>query len=185
MVPVASVPASRELVLVGGQIAVGKSVTAHGIAVRGGAVLVEVRRALEGILGGSDWDRRRLQLEGADLDRRTQGKWLLDYVMVVSERATRVVVDAARTRRQAEPILEGGFGARLVFLAASEGTRRRRYRWAQEYDAVKRSMSFDEAMSHATESEASTLRAMADFVIETDDLSIDGVVDESCYLLGW
>jgi len=174
-----------EVVLVGGQIAAGKTSAASGVATRGGAELILVRQALEQILGGANWDRRRLQQEGADLDRRSNGKWLLDFIVAGSDRRNRVVVDAARTRRQVEPILEAGVGARLIFLVASETTRRARYALAQATDSVKRSTPFDAAMSHETEREAATLRAMADIVIETDDLAIAGVVDECCAALRW
>lgn len=184
-VQAASERVSTELVLVGGQIAVGKTSAAQGIAARGGARVVLVRRALEEILGGSAWDRRRLQLEGAALDQRSNGRWLLDYLGEVIEHGGRVVVDAARTRRQVEPIMQSVSDAQLVFLAASESTRRRRYSRAGETDAVKRSMAFDEAIAHTTEAEAATIRSMAGLVIDTDDLTVEQVVDEACRFLRW
>lgn len=183
--PVVSDPPRREIVLIGGQIACGKTSTAGGLGRRGAAGLVQVRVALQRILGGADWDRRKLQAEGADLDRRTNGRWLLEYVQSVSDSGGRWVVDAARTRRQVEPILNTETSSRLIYLSASEASRRYRFGLAQAEDPVKRSMSFDGAMAHSTESEALTLAAMASFVIDTDELTVEDVVDETLGFLGW
>jgi P-loop ATPase family protein len=184
-VPADSASRDAQLVLFGGQIAAGKTAAARGVAERGGSRLVLVRRALEEILGGVDWDRRRLQIEGAALDERSHGRWLLDYLLQVLDADGRVVVDAARTRRQVEPIMDAVPTARLIFLAASESTRRRRYRQAAAVDPVKRTTPFDEAMAHPTESEALTIRAMASLVINTDELTGEEVVDEVCRFLSW
>jgi RNase adaptor protein for sRNA GlmZ degradation len=140
---------------------------------------------LQDVLGGADWDRRRLQREGADLDRRTRGTWLMRYLETRSDLTERLIVDAVRTRRQAEPILNAALGARLIFLGASEDTRRRRYTLAQRTDPLKRPTGFDEAMAHPTETQAAELRSMAHFVIETDDLDVDGVAAELCAYLLW
>ncbi|HZN13646.1 MAG TPA: hypothetical protein VFB78_05215 [Acidimicrobiales bacterium] len=176
---------ANEVVLIAGQIASGKTRLGAELARDGGAQLIVVRSAIQAIMGGAGWDRRRLQVEGAALDRRTNGRWLLEYVETSWEASGRLVVDAARTRRQVEPILDRHVGARLVFLEASEVTRRRRYAQAQAEDAVKRALSFDDAMAHVTESDALALAAMAHFVIETDDLDSTEVADEAVAFLGW
>src|SRR5690242_18409338 len=95
---------SRELLVIGGEIAAGKSSLATGLS-EADCTLIRVRDALQSILGGTGWDRRRLQVEGADLDNRTGGSWLLDYLSDVTGEGGRWVVDAGRTRRQVEPIL--------------------------------------------------------------------------------
>jgi hypothetical protein len=174
-----------EILLVGGQIAAGKTTVATGVAQRSGAELVKVREALQTIVGGAGWDRRRLQVEGASLDRRTNGRWLLEFITERAESSGRIVVDAARTRRQTEPILTSMGNSRLVYLAASETTRRARFAIAQASDTVKRSMAFEDAMAHGTEVESVDLLAMAHWVIPTDDLSAGGTVDAVLDHLGW
>ena len=169
--------------LIGGQIGSGKTAVATSLAETCDALYIPVRAALQEILGGRDWDRPRLQKEGAELDRRTNGRWVLEYLSRFEDK--RIVVDAARTRRQVEPILEAGIGSRLVYLAASEYTRRNRYALAQATDMVKRSTPFDRAMNHPTEIEATALRAMADIVIETDDFTVTEVVQELRVSLSW
>lgn len=179
------VPArSSELVIIGGEIAAGKTSLATGLRTADCA-LVRVRDALQSILGGTGWDRRRLQVEGASLDRRTGGRWLLDYLLELTAEGGRWTVDAGRTRRQVEPILEHMTGSRLVYLRAHESIRRERYARGQAGDAVKRSVSFDDAMAHPTEHEATTLAAMAHLVVDTDELDEAAVLRVVRDSMGW
>lgn len=175
-----------QYLLIAGQIGAGKTVAAGGVAAVALASPVRVRDALEAVLGGDDeWDRRRLQVEGAALDRRTNGRWLVDFLVEHGEAHQRVVVDAVRTRRQVEPILTELTDCKLVYLSCVESVRRTRYALGQVHDPIKRGVAFDAAMSHETESEAATLRAMAHEVVETSDLVVDEVVAILLRLMNW
>lgn len=175
---------SSEVLVIGGEIAAGKTSLATGLGYAD-CVPVRVRDALQSILGGADWDRRRLQVEGASLDRRTGGRWLVNYLAELTAEGGRWAIDAGRTRRQVEPILERITGSRLVCLRAHEAIRRARYAQGQINDAVKRSVSFDEAMAHPTEREATTLTSMAHLVIDTDELDEAGVLKVVRDWMGW
>ena len=166
-----------------GQIACGKTTLAENLVTRCGYRHVRVREALLEVLGGVNWDRRRLQVEGADLDRRTDGRWLLDYLVETLEGGERVVVDSGRTRRQVEPVLEA-MDAVLIYLDASRAVREQRYAAASRTDPVKRGVPFQEAMDHDTEREATTLRAMSHLTIATDGLTADVVANEAVGVLG-
>jgi gluconate kinase len=175
-----------ELVLIGGEIGAGKTATAKQlVATTDGCRLLRVRDVLASVLGDAFHDRKRLQTEGAALDQRTGGKWLLRYLDEHCEGDGRWVVDAARTRRQVEPILEARTNSRLVYLAASEATRRHRFALGSGEDRVKRSMPFDEAMRHQTELNAQSIADMAHLVVETDDLGIDQVAQVIAEWCGW
>ena len=174
-----------EILLIGGQIGSGKTAVANELARLESVQLIRVRNALADILGGTEWDREKLQREGAALDQRSMGTWLCRYLQEHCEGHARCVVDSARTRRQVEPVLNEIIGARLVFLAAAEPTRRQRFRWSSAVDPVKRSMPFDAAMQHATEREAATISAMAHLVIESDELELDEVVQTIADWMGW
>jgi len=178
--------AKCDLVLMGGQIGSGKSAIAERVAtVTADCGLLRVRVVLADVLGISASDRQSLQVNGRALDRRTGGRWLLHYIEEHCEIIHHWVVDAARTPRQVEPILERRLGSRLVYLAASEETRRRRFALGATSDPVKRSMPFDQAMRHETEAEAQTIASMAHLVVETDDLGIDEIVETIVDWCGW
>jgi shikimate kinase len=164
-------------VLLAGEIAVGKSSVGTALGERIGGSTVRVREALAEVVGVKSPDRATLQEQGAQLDQRTNGRWLLEYI----ERrrsATPLVVDSLRTRRQTVPILEQVNGSRLVYLHADWRIRQERFNASREADPVKHSMGFDEAMRHPTEVEVRGLRPLAHVVIETDRLTVDQVVAE-------
>jgi cytidylate kinase len=166
------------VVLIAGEIASGKSTVARGIVGQVGGELVQVRLAMARVLGLSNPSRQRLQEEGASLDRRTSGRWLLDYLEEQFGSADVLVVDSMRTRKQTLPVLERLTDTSLVYLDALPGTRRQRFALSAMSDPVKQSMSFSAAMEHPTEVEVRRLRPMADLVITTDDLDAAGVIAE-------
>lgn len=166
------------VVLVSGPIATGKTAVANALVESLDADLLRVREVLGTVLGLNGRDRRTLQEQGADLDKRTGGRWLLDYIDDHHRPNKAVVVDALRTRRQTAPILEGFVDSRLVYLEAHEETRRRRYAIGAASDPVKASVGLDTAMHHPTEAEVRLLRPMAHVVIATDALGINEVAAE-------
>lgn len=163
--------------LVSGAIAVGKSEAAGLLARRLHGSVLQVRQALTIALGVDARDRATLQRLGADLDRRTNGTWLRDFIVEHATGGQTVVVDALRTRRQTVPILENDVDSRLIYLDAHEETRRRRYHLAAASDPIKAGVSFDVAMHHPTELEVANLRPMAHVIVETDDLTPHDVVE--------
>lgn len=164
--------------MIGGAIAVGKTSIADELARQTGGVRVGVRAALADILQVDINDRKRLQFGGADLDRRTSGRWLHDYLAANMKPGTVTIVDSVRTVRQTEPVLAGIEDSRLVFLRAEESTRRIRYGLAD--DRLKRSLSFDDAVSHPTERRVDRLRVLADVVLDTDAATPAEVAEEIC-----
>lgn len=174
--PAAAVP--DFLLLIAGPIAVGKTSVAREVARAAGGEVVAVRQALVEVLGLASNDRALLQREGADLDQRTRGRWLVDYLRErMDAGAGRIIVDSLRTIRQTEPILLEMPVARLVYLDASATIRRQRYAQAASSDAVKRSASFDQAMNHPTEQNVSELKALAQLVIDTADIDVPAIAD--------
>lgn len=165
-------------VLLAGAIASGKSTVAVSLANRMQGEVIRVRDALSAVLGVGIADRRTLQERGAELDRHTNGRWLMDYLEERLGGGTFLVVDSMRTKRQTLPVLEGIPDTILVYLEANGATRRQRFLSAAATDPLKRSMSLAEAMRHPTEREVSDLREMAHLVIETDAIDAEGVVDE-------
>lgn len=165
------------IVLLSGGIAVGKSTVGQLLAAQTGGQLVRVRAALAERAGVDENDRRLLQREGAELDRRTAGRWLLDYLLESRRDSELVVVDAMRTRRQTLPVLEHAADAHLVHLSAHSSTRRHRYQDAARTDRLKANLPYEMAVAHETERSADEIRDLAELVIETDDLTAQQTVD--------
>lgn len=170
--------------LLSGAIGVGKTTVARLLAAETGAEFIPVRDALAARLGLEEPDRRTLQVEGAELDRRTAGRWLQEYVLEKLEEYPAVVIDALRTERQTLPILDRVPSSALVYLEAHHDTRRRRYAIAAMSDQLKSETPFAVAIQHPTEIDVVRLRSSAALVIETDDLSAGQVVAEIVTVLG-
>lgn len=166
--------------LLAGEIGCGKTTVANLLAGNLGGTSVRIRQALADVLGVSASDRDALQREGRDLDQRTNGRWLCEYLVehAGSRQEPVVVVDAMRTERQTLPVLDLVPHSHLVYLEASETVRRRRFELAAINDPVKRSMPFDRAIQHSTEREVVRLRVAADLVVETDDMTAADVCAE-------
>lgn len=164
--------------LLAGAIGAGKTTVAQLSIARWNWSLIAVRQALSDVLAVNPTDRATLQERGAELDRRTNGRWLVEYIEFRIEESRGLVVDSLRTQRQTVPILERISGSLLVYLDARPETRRARFESSRLADPVKRSLDFSEATRHPTELEVASLRPMADLVIETDGLTADEVVAE-------
>lgn len=157
--------------LVSGGIAVGKTTVGRLLAVEYDGTVVRVRDALATVLGIAADDRQTLQIEGAALDKRTRGTWLVDFLDERIEPGSLVIVDALRTRRQTQPILDRVADSHLVHLLAHESTRRRRYAEAALKDQLKAGVPYDQAVSHETERSANEVQDLAELALPTDDLS--------------
>jgi len=166
------------VILVSGAIATGKTAAATALTTRLGADMIKVREVFRQMLGVDGRDRQVLQQRGADLDKRTNGLWLRDYIVEHRQPSRDLVVDALRTRRQTLPILEAIVDSRLVFFEAHEVRRRERYAAAAATDPLKASIDFDTAMHHPTEAQVLNLRPLAQAIVATDELTIDEVTDE-------
>ena len=166
------------IVLISGAIASGKSTVAVGVADALAGEVVRVREALAEVTGVSVADRTALQVAGADLDRRTNGRWLVEFLERRLELCPTLVVDAIRTRPQVLPILRNFPLVLLVYLDARPETRWHRFELGSVTDPVKRSLSFAEAMRHWTEVNVVEVRPLANLVVETDGLTVAEVVAE-------
>jgi adenylosuccinate synthase len=165
---------------------VGKTTVAELLSARMGAVRISVREALINVLrlGPDGMDRRTLQEQGARLDRRTQGRWLAEFLLERMESENGLVVDSIRTSKQCLPILDQISDSALVYLDGSIETRRKRFVEASLLDPVKRSMPFDRASRYVTEEEVVQLKPIASLVIATDSLTSSEVVNEVISTLG-
>lgn len=160
------------LLLLSGAIATGKTAVAERLAAEMPGDHIRVRAALGAVLGINVNDRAALQREGADLDRRTRGRWLRDYLAERYGSGQAAIVDSLRTELQTLAILETEVDSRLIFLEAHESTRRARYARAAETDPVKASLDFDTAMRHPTEQRVGALRPIAHLTVQTDELAV-------------
>lgn len=166
---------TARVILLAGPIAVGKTAVAEHLAGQG-ACHIRVRLALADLLNEHPDDREALQRGGSELDRRTSGLWLRNYVLDRTDGESPLVVDSLRTVRQTEPMLTIPNSA-LIYLRASDATRRQRYELSASNDEMKRRTSYDITARHPAEMQVTDLIPLASEVLDTDSLTVGEVAD--------
>jgi len=135
-----------------------------------------MRDALTHATGADSADRVEMQKRAAALDLETGGQWVVDYLAGLPK-GERAIVDAVRTLREARALMDS-FDSSLVYLDASEATRRRRYEEGRATDQMKAALPFDAAMAHPIEIEALRVRDVATVIIDTNSLDVDEVAEQ-------
>jgi shikimate kinase len=158
----------QRIIALAGPVCAGKTTLAHALAEHLGASVLAARKIIMEELDADD--RAALQEAGRTLERRTQGRWLAEAAIRMD--AEQLVVDAARTPAQAQGLLNVGPSTKLIYLAASEDTCRRRF--FERNDPVDTGIDFDEMLAGELPL-LPELRQLADLAIETDELAAQEV----------
>lgn len=106
----------RKIVALSGRIGTGKSTLCQRLVERYGALVFRTRDEIDRRTPANDVSRRSLQQRGDDLDRDTQGEWVVEGIKRQLERDNisddaLVVVDSVRIAAQIEA-LQRALGAR-------------------------------------------------------------------------
>ena len=162
---------ARQVFLVSGPIASGKTTLCQLLAQRFGFCVISTRE----LLTQGAPDRPTLQAAGASLDDFTAGKWVLDGLLRMQKLypdSTQFAVDAVRTLDQIRWIRDGlGESVIHIHLTAARETLSKRYEPRFER------YSYEEATNDPIEQGVSTLASAANMVIDTTSQCPSGVMD--------
>ena len=177
----------RPIVAVSGPVAGGKSQLARSLANRFDGVRFSTREILLQELGDSERSRAQLQRLGAELDDRTEGRWVADGLSTaVFEAGQRlVIIDAVRTADQIEALrLAFGRDVRHVHVTASPETCEERYESRRASSDVAEAGTYADVKSDPTEANIDSLASLADIAIDADRINEDDVVVRVAAQLG-
>jgi adenylosuccinate synthase len=168
------------IVVLSGQINSGKTTLARLLSRRYGMAILSTKSTLERRLAHvREYDRKRLQAEGARLDVQTGGSWVVQELhrLLRSAATTReVVVDSARIRGQVDSV-RAAFGARVVHIHLTAPASVLEERHARKRRAkTDMSVSYARAKDDPTERQVESLAKFADAVIDTDRCTVDDVL---------
>ena len=155
------------IVVLTGPMASGKSTLAKHLQQQKQAVYVNTREALSPTLPAQPpQSRKNLQDAGVQLDKKTNGRWvlaLLQQSIVRHPSAQLFVIDSVRNPRQLAAI-KSKHRDRLtvVHLTSPNNVLANRYRNRGE------NVSYTKAVKHPSESRVNDLRKAADIVIDTE-----------------
>ena len=162
---------ARQVFLVSGPIASGKTTLCNLLAQRFGFCVISTRE----LLTQGTPHRPTLQAAGASLDDFTAGKWVLDGLLRMQKLypdSTKFAVDAVRTLDQIRWVRDAlGESVIHIYLAAAKETLSKRYESRSER------YSYEEATNDPIEQGVSTLASAANMVVDTTNQCPSGVMD--------
>jgi adenylosuccinate synthase len=177
------------VILLSGPVAAGKSALARQLQNGYDATLLKTADQLTERLGNdAPADRAALQAVGEELDRATEGRWVVDaLVRRFSDLPSQaiVVVDAVRIQAQIDAVREA-YGRRVVHLhiTASDATLAARYDRRKEASPGTELADYDQVRANPTEHGVPDLATEADVVIDTDRCRPDDVLARAVACLG-
>jgi len=177
---------ARLIVLLSGSVASGKSTLASLLKEQFGFQVVKTWQLLKAVEPDVSQDRQSLQELGEDLDRKTDGRWVLeglDKVVRTTDEDARVVVDAVRIQGQIDWVRRG-FGriVKHIHLDAPHELLAARYR-KRKRRSIKEFDSYDEVLRNETERDVPKLATSADIVVDTKrNTEMDVLVRAACHL---
>ena len=161
------------IILLSGPIASGKSVLARRLSDGFNMKQLRTSDLLRSTMEGTERpSRAALQQKGDELDRLTQGKWVLDGVsrLLGSESArTSVVVDSVKIQEQIDAIRDS-YGSLVthIHLTAPVDVLTARYNIGQDVSSYEEFSSYQEVRSNETENLVDALGDAADVVIDSN-----------------
>ena len=169
---------TRQVVMVSGPIASGKTTLCRLLAQRFGFCVLSTRE----LLAHGAPDRVELQAAGASLDESTGGRWVLDGLLQMQKMRPNSVlfaVDAVRTLDQIRWV-RYAFGESVihVHLTATREILSHRYEFRADQH------SYDEVASNRIEQGASSLSLSANLVVDTTNQSPAEVFEHFASYLG-
>lgn len=180
----------RQLVVLSGQIASGKSDLCAQFGSRFNACILRTREILDIQLlradPGRDRSRTALQQAGQHLDKETHGAWVVDALRLATAELPAdaiVVLDSARTLDQIAALRAAHAGHTWhVHLKAARFLRERRYNARRE--ATFEETSFEQASQDPVEQRVTDLESVADVVISTNAADALSVLAQAVAGLG-
>ena len=180
---------AKQIVLLSGKIATGKSTLSSELARRFGTVTIKTNALLAKRAGKIAEERSAMQLFGEKLDRSTKGKWVVEdlarELSQLPEEAV-IVIDSVRILNQIEAIRRA-YDPRVVHihLDANIDVLSSRYEDRKRLGAKLQELSsYTELSKNKTEARVGDLAKVADVVIKTDRSTPDGVVVRAAAQLG-
>lgn len=171
---------AKQIVLLSGPVASGKSTLCGSLVERFGVHLVKTKDLIANLAGEIEYERGAMQDYGEKLDRRTGGAWVCQELIRIAELLPDdavVVVDAVRIPGQIAAIRKA-YGPRVfhIHLEAPEDVLTKRYERKKRQRDFKEFGSYTEVLRNKTERHVDKLALTADVVIKTNRCTRNDVV---------
>lgn len=170
----------KRIILLSGEIASGKSTFSKGMEEKFDFRILSSRKGLESIAmernqGVIPKRRDFLQSFGKNMDKESNGSWLLDHFQSITNQADAILIDCVRIKEQINAFRRAyGQSVYHIHLIAPEEKRRawfiERRRGDDNFTNEKEALAkFNEYSMDSTEKNVCKLKEVADLVINTAD----------------
>jgi adenylosuccinate synthase len=167
------------IILLSGEIAVGKTTLASKLEERFEFKILKTRDALKALakkkLKGEEPDRSFFQKFGTDLDKKDNGKWVLDFFQndfgFSFEKNDFFIIDSVRILKQVEHFRKAySFSVYHIHLIASQNVLKERFLKRRDISELSQSSAltkYKAIKKDATEQQVNTFSDDADLTIDT------------------
>lgn len=178
----------KQIVLLSGRVASGKSTLAKKLESRFGAIILHTKDLILTLKPKTPHERQALQKAGERLDKDTKGRWVADaLVMALTSQPEGViaVVDAVRIKNQIDAIRKA-YGATVshIHLTAPEGALAMRYS-SRDAKGVSELPKYKDVVKDRTERNVEKLSATADIEVNTEECNGEDVFVRAASYLGY
>jgi adenylosuccinate synthase len=181
----------KDIILLSGPVACGKSTLAAGLEGRYNIVRLKTKDLIKRLRPGVADERKALQRAGDVLDRLSEGDWIaieLHRILPKVPPGGIILVDSVRIPKQIAAIRRA-FGARVIHihLTAPDPVLESRYHARSEgqTSGIEELPSYAEVRKNSTERYVSKLSAEADVVIDTQRCRPEDVLVRAASHLGY
>jgi adenylosuccinate synthase len=167
----------RQVVVLSGPVASGKSTLAERLVSRFGFVRIRTQELIRTLKPDVPLEREPLQKAGETLDRETGGTWVsrgLEGRLAREDAAVSVVVDSVRIKGQID-VLREAYGPIVVHVHLTAPLEDLEARYGSRHSELGESPSYQAVRADQTEAHVESLQECADVVIDTRRSSPDDV----------
>ena len=176
------------IILLSGPVASGKSILARRLSDRFNMKLLRTSDLLRAVMTEQERPGRfALQNKGEELDRLSQGRWVLDGLSRVLGRESTeksVIVDSVKIREQIDAIRDS-YGSLVthIHLTAPVDVLTARFNSRQAFSPHDELISYQGVRSNETEGQVDALGDIADVVIDSNRCTEEDVLIPDCLSL--
>lgn len=178
---------AKLIVLLSGSVSSGKSTLAERLKGQFGFELIKTWQLLHHLHPDVPLDRQSLQDLGEELDRKTNGEWVvrgLQHYVNQHDADALIIVDAVRILDQIKAVRRG-YGAivKHIHLSAPQEVLEKRYSKRKRHD-IKELASYEEVLKSETERNVPDLAGKADIDVDTARCTAEDVLVRAACQLG-
>ena len=185
---------NRQIVVLTGEIGSGKTTLAEELKRKYDFIILKTNKAIQELSTSSfrmtrnEDNRMFLQRVGETLDKKTEGKWVVDHFQSIINTSSKIIIDSIRNPKQIEALRRsyGHQNVIQIFLKVSPRELERRHfkrNNIEDFNDLQAQQQYKSYKSNQTEKQVKMLIDDADLVLDMENAQIsDNIVRVASFL---